>query len=194
MELLPPQLSGDKGKITVVLDLDETLVHSSFVAIPNADFTFALAVDMNMLNVYVRVRPGCADFLAMLGDRFEVIIFTASSRLYADRVLDEIDQHKVIKHRLYRESCVILNGTLVKDLAKLGRDLGRTLIVDNSAIAYLLQPYNAIPITSWYDAPEDVELREIGAMLVQNYEAQSVYDFLIEKSSESDDRIVESTG
>ena len=66
-ELLPPQSLEDKGKITLVLDLDETLVHASFLAIPHADFRFMLGIDQNPVGVFVCVRPGVERFLRELG-------------------------------------------------------------------------------------------------------------------------------
>ena len=46
-----------------VLDLDETLVHSSFKPIPNADFQLNIELDNLVHRVYVRKRPGCDEFL-----------------------------------------------------------------------------------------------------------------------------------
>mgnify|MGYP002472201644 CR=1 FL=1 len=67
----------------------------------------------------------------------------------------------------------------MKDLSKLGRDLKRLIILDNSAVAYMLQPKNAISISSWYDDPEDEELIKIQKFLSENHRANSVYDILV---------------
>lgn len=45
--LLPPQLPQDAGKKCLVLDLDETLVHSTFKAVPWADFAIPVKVGTN---------------------------------------------------------------------------------------------------------------------------------------------------
>ncbi|EAY10680.1 NLI interacting factor-like phosphatase family protein [Trichomonas vaginalis G3] len=166
--LLPPQLSNDRGKICLVLDLDETLVHSSFLAIPHADYRFDIGIDQSPVGVFVCVRPGAEKFLKELGSLYEIIIFTASCQVYADPV----------KYRLYRESCTKFNGSFVKDLSKMNRPLEKIIIIDNSSVSYLLQPYNAIPISSWFDDPTDNELFVIMDKLKRNYRAKNIHSIL----------------
>ena len=67
----------------------------------------------------------------------------------------------VFAHRLFRESCVYDRGNYVKDLSKLGRELNRTIIIDNSPASYLFQPQNAIPCSSWFDDKNDTLLKGI---------------------------------
>lgn len=54
----------------------------------------------------------------------------------------------------------------MKDLSKLGRDLSKTLIVDNNPANFLLQPENGIYIKSWYQNPDDNALVELSEVLV----------------------------
>jgi RNA polymerase II subunit A small phosphatase-like protein len=49
-----------------------------------------------------------------MGEIYEVVIFTASLSKYADPVLDQLDIHRVVKHRLFRESCYNNKGNYVK--------------------------------------------------------------------------------
>ncbi|PWA32142.1 hypothetical protein CCH79_00013350 [Gambusia affinis] len=76
--LLPPVKSKDAGKICVVIDLDETLVHSSFKPVNNADFIIPVEIDGTVHQVYVLKRPHVDEFLKRMGELFECVLFTAS--------------------------------------------------------------------------------------------------------------------
>ena len=77
---------------------------------------------------------------------------------YADPVLDVLDIHRVVQHRLFRESCFNHMGTYVKDLSQLGRKVTEVIILDNSPASYLFHPANAVPVSSWFNDPHDSEL------------------------------------
>jgi len=159
--LLPPLPPEEKNKKTLVLDLDETLVHSSFKPIPNADFVISIELESVIHRVYVLKRPGVDNFLRVVGQKFEVVVFTASLAKYADPLLDILDRGKVVKTRLFREACVHHYGNYVKDLSHLGRKLESTIIIDNSPFSYMFQPDNAIPITSWFNDKNDRQLYDL---------------------------------
>jgi RNA polymerase II subunit A small phosphatase-like protein len=159
--LLPPLIEAKKHMKTLVLDLDETLVHSSFKPISDADFTIDIELEGMIHTVYVRKRPGVDEFMADVGKKWEVVIFTASLSKYADPLLDILDPNKVIDARLFREHCVQHYGNYVKDLSLLGRRLEDSVIVDNSPFSYMFQPDNAIPIISWFNDRSDTQLYEL---------------------------------
>jgi len=165
--LLPPPSSSSAGKICLLLDLDETLVHSSFQPVPGADFHISVEIEMQKYEVYVSKRPFVDEFLLEMGKHFEVVIFTASLPKYADPVLDLLDIHHVCEHRLFREHCTFTSGSYVKDLSKVGRELNRTLIIDNSAPSFRFHPDHSILCTSWFDDVNDTELRDIIPFLVK---------------------------
>ncbi|KAH0542634.1 hypothetical protein FGG08_002957 [Glutinoglossum americanum] len=76
--LLPPIDPLFKGKKCLVLDLDETLVHSSFKILHQADFTIPVEIEGQYHNVYVIKRPGVDQFMKRVGELYEVVVFTAS--------------------------------------------------------------------------------------------------------------------
>ncbi|KAG0332937.1 hypothetical protein BG000_009606 [Podila horticola] len=158
---LAPVAPEHEGRKCLVLDLDETLVHSSFKLIPQADYVVPVDIDNQTHNVYVIKRPGVDTFLKRMGEIYEVVIFTASLSKYADPVLDMLDVHRVVKHRLFRESCLNHKGNYVKDLSVIGRDLKNTIIIDNSPASYIFHQSNAVPISSWFNDPHDTELLDL---------------------------------
>lgn len=112
--LLPPIQQKFKGRKCLILDLDETLVHSSFKILNQADFTIPVEIEGQYHNVYVIKRPGVDQFMKRVGELYEVVVFTASVSKYGDPLLDQLDIHHVVHHRLFRESCYNHQGNYVK--------------------------------------------------------------------------------
>ncbi|KAG8834709.1 hypothetical protein FRC17_007615 [Serendipita sp. 399] len=176
--LLPPLSKENKGRKCLVLDLDETLVHSSFKLIPSADYVVPVEIEWNWHNVYVIKRPGVDAFLKRMGELYEIVVFTASLSKYADPVLDKLDVHKVVSHRLFRESCYLHKGNYVKDLSQLGRPIGDTIILDNSPASYIFHPNNAVPVSSWFNDPHDTELTDMAPFLADLAEVADIRSVL----------------
>lgn len=148
--------------ITLVLDLDETLVHSTLEHCDDADFSFPVFFNMKQHTVYVRRRPYLQIFLERVAQIFRVVIFTASQSIYAERLLNILDpDRKLISQCFYRESCVFSDGSYTKDLTILGVDLAKVIIIDNSPQVFRLQVDNGIPIKSWFDDPTDQALNSL---------------------------------
>ncbi|KAG5181212.1 HAD-like domain-containing protein [Tribonema minus] len=174
--LLPLQAPRDAGKPTLVLDLDETLVHCSFERKPDAECVLPVVVDGQHHAVYACIRPGARELLRWAASRFEVIVYTASLRVYARAIVQYLDIGSVVRHLLCRDACFTAprpppgppspasppptppSGTAVKDLALLQRPLEGVLLVDNSPQAAALQPTNAVIVESYYGSEEDREL------------------------------------
>jgi RNA polymerase II subunit A small phosphatase-like protein len=163
-ELLPPLISCKKGKKCLILDLDETLVHSSF-QYTDCDFKIPVDIEGIVRTIYVAKRPHVDEFMKICGELFEIVVFTASLAKYADPLLDLLDVHKVIDHRLFRESCTPHCGTYVKDLFRIGRPLNQIIIIDNSPHSYAFNPQNALPCESWFEDRTDDELLDLLEML-----------------------------
>ena len=139
---LPPKKENDLRDYCLVLDLDETLVH--------------YFEDEN--EAYVKVRLGTEKFIKELSVYCEICIFTASTKYYADTVINGLGNHNLIDYRLYRQHTYISNGVNIKDLSKLGRNMEKIIIVDNIEENYQLQPNNGINISDFEGDENDNEL------------------------------------
>lgn len=176
--LLPPLPLSAANKVTLVLDVDETLVHSTFQPNPSVRYDCVLNVahEGTIHTISVKYRPYLEDFLRFVGKRFEVVIFTASMSAYCSKLMDEMDAEGLLGNlRLYREHCTLCERSYVKDLHRLGRDLRRVVIIDNSPAAYTFQQRNAIPIKTWFDDPKDRELFKLLPLLDTLSSCDSVY-------------------
>ena len=141
----PPFLgpvSDPKKNFTLVVDLDETLVH--YVEEEN--------------RAYVQVRPYADYFLSEMEKYFEIVIFTAAAEDYADIVLNELDKNNSIDYKLYRKHTEQINGVFIKNLSKLGRDINKVVIIDNNKDNFSLQPENGLHISSFMGDQNDDEL------------------------------------
>ena len=147
---LPP-INKNKYKYTLVVDLDETLVHY----VEEED------------KAYVQVRPFADYFLNELGKYFEIVIFTAAAEDYADIVLKELDKNNSVSYKLYRKHTNQSNGIFLKDLNKLGRDINKVCIIDNNKENFGLQPENGLHISSFVGDQNDNELNILSKELMQ---------------------------
>lgn len=175
-DLLPPRSAHeDANKLTVVLDLDETLVcayesaglphfldaQSTQLGIKSFELQ-CISIDKDgegkqkINHVTVYERPGLQEFLTRTSEFAELVIFTAGLEGYARPLVDKIDPQKRISARLYRPATVNTKyREHVKDLSRLARDLRRTVIIDNNPFSFLLQPLNGIPCVSFTGAHSD---------------------------------------
>ena len=114
--------------------------------------------------VGIFLRSGAKKFLAEVSKYFEVGIFTASVKEYADAVIDYLDPNKnMIKFRLYRNNCINVNDKIyVKDLRIIkGINLKDIILIDNSMYSFAAQLTNGILINSFYNDKNDIELYNV---------------------------------
>lgn len=164
--LLGPKDTARFGnKKCLILDLDETLVHSSFKYLRTADFVIPVEIDNQVHHVYVIKRPGVDEFLRKVGKWYEVVVFTASVAKYGDPLLNKLDIHDAVHHRLFRDSCYSYQGNFIKNLSQIGRPLADSIIIDNSPASYIFHPQHSVPISSWFSDTHDNELLDLLPLL-----------------------------
>lgn len=162
--MLKPSAKKNTKK-TLVLDLDETLVHSAFKPPEKPHVVIPIPVEDKVCKVYVQIRPGAKYFLEEVSKLYDVVIFTASVSKYAEPLMKELDPNKLCSTYLFREHCSTCSNIFVKDLEFLGRDLKDVIIIDNSPNAYAFHPSNALPIPSWYNDISDPGLYQLLPLL-----------------------------
>ena len=140
---------------SLILDLDETLVH--FKVNPE-----------NESEGVLRVRPGIVEFLDSIDPYYELIVFTAATQEYADLLIDAVEENKIyFEHRLYRQHTVIIDNDFVKDLSRVGRPLDKIVIVDNMPQNFRLQKENGINIKAfWGEEVYDTALIDLAPILI----------------------------
>ncbi|XP_014252730.1 CTD nuclear envelope phosphatase 1 homolog isoform X4 [Cimex lectularius] len=160
------RLSIVKRKV-LVLDLDETLIHSHHdsnsrqLIKPGTphDFVLKVVIERNPVRFLVHKRPHVDFFLDIVSQWYELVVFTASMEIYGAGVADKLDNNRgILKRRFYRQHCTPDLGTYTKDLTAVTTDLTSIFILDNSPGAYRSYPDNAIPIKSWFSDPMDTAL------------------------------------
>ena len=164
--------SPEDAPLIVVLDLDETLVHSLFED-GNDDCCEAEEIQNDQVDsfcltladgdaVTVNQRPNLAAFLNAMETEFHAHIFTAAMKSYAEPVINRLDAKQTIfKRRLYRDDCSPTDtGMYKKDLSKHYKDLSRVVLVDNNAASFV-QEDNGLLVPSFYADPADNTLSNV---------------------------------
>ena len=148
---LPP---SEKDK-TLFLDLDETLIHCD---IERQLDKYDLILMLENQQLPIMLRPFLKEFLNTIINDFELVIFTASNKEYADTVIDAIDpENKFFSYRLYRQSNIFIkHGIYVKDLRIIqNRDLKKCVLVENNLLSFINQLSNGILVPSFFNNPND---------------------------------------
>ncbi|EKF30080.1 nuclear lim interactor-interacting factor, putative [Trypanosoma cruzi marinkellei] len=110
--LLAPKASTLADRITVVLDLDETLVYAR--------------------EGPLYVRPGIEELFQFLEENCESVVWTAGMKQYAEAVVRLIDTNGSVHHTIYRDSTWFRGRSCRKDLTLLGRDTETTIVFENT--------------------------------------------------------------
>ena len=183
----------------LVIDLDETLIHTSFKKLSNYDFKILLDSTIytkknledkiikglsvqKIVEAYICIRPGVNEFLSQLSNYYDLYVYSASSKQYLNNVIKNLDKKNIIKKCYCRDDCIIYventeedfdidiakknnKYNYVKDLKKINKDLRNIVFIDNNIMSFKLQEKNGIPIKSWYDDNDDIELYKLSPIL-----------------------------
>jgi CTD small phosphatase-like protein 2 len=164
---------GDTFKKTLVLDLDETLIYAQM---NSSDRLPSIGDKNEARSMKVMIRPYAEEFLKEMSKEFEILIFTAAEKTYAESMINLLDpKQQYVSYILHREHCLrTKKGLLIKDLRILkNRDLKDMVLVDNFTPSFSFQLDNGIPIITWRGDPKDQELKYLMNYLL---EAKKYFD------------------
>ena len=165
----------NSNKKLILLDLDETLIHAEYPIKSENINKYDTIIRFKSENEYeelgVYLRTGVRQFLSFLSYHFNVAIFTASEKDYADAIIRYLDPNKTIfKFSLYRTHCINVNDLIcIKDLRIINNiDMTKTVLIDNNIYSFSAQLNNGILINSFYDNKNDFELFNVLSYLFEH--------------------------
>ena len=134
---IPYITTPNKKKYSLVLDLDETLIH------------FKVNHDHNDEGV-LKLRPGINTFLEVIKEYYELILFTEASEAYTELIIETFNKKNIFDYKFYRQHTIIIGQDFVKDLQRIGRPLDKIIIIDNIEQNFRMQKNNGILIKPFY--------------------------------------------
>lgn len=145
--LPPPPPEAYRRPLTLVLTLDDLLIHSEW----DKKHGWRTAK-----------RPGLDYFLGYLSQYYEIVIFGSNYLMYSDKTVAKLDPLRAyIQYALFREACRYKDGKLIKDMNLLNRDLNKLVAIDVDENALSLNPDNSIILKPWDGSPDDTLVRLI---------------------------------
>ena len=185
-------LSNLRKEKTLILDLDKTLIKTkkvtSKVGVP-IDEKYERRDRVPWIKIAEKrkgekciylllyVRPDLNWFLEEMNKYFDLVLFTASHKEYADNVLKYIDPHdKYFKYKFYRDNCTLHGNYAIKDLSlffhyKSSNDI---ILLDDNATLFPTQLNNLIPIFPFLGKSADHQLRVVAKFLKRLNEEKDV--------------------
>lgn len=154
-------MCDNTSRPTIVVDLDETLVHVTPIAPKDLDKSNYFTISVKKRKFYVQMRPNLNNFLEQISKFFNICVFTASEQNYANKIIDKILPNVKKCCRFFRDSCINMYGYYVKDLDIINCSLKQILLVDDVAGSALKNPKNLIKIKPWNGEKEDDALKNL---------------------------------
>ncbi len=174
---------NDIVKKLLILELDETLIHTSFVQVPNCDYDYKFNINFleRPVTVFVYKRPYLNEFLYQMSKYYNIIIYSSNVPEYSNPLIDKLDEEKVIYKRIYKDKKIELNGKLISDLTKLIYEYGKNIIIisNNSLHSFINDSNNnTLPINSWNFKKSDDELIKLKSFLEFLSSVNDVRDYI----------------
>lgn len=155
---LPEKSLQHQHMNTLVLDMDETILHASTVPTTKPDLIVRLS---DGVRFYVLKRPHVDEFLERMSKIYEIVIYTSGEREYATSLINHVDPNGYISHILHRDHCIYTRNGFDKDLSYIGRDLKGVVFIDNLEENLRRQKENGIKILDFYSNKRDEELKKL---------------------------------
>jgi len=157
-------------KPLLILDIDETLIHTKLDEFSNHIYDFKFSVN-GKSSFYTKKRPYLDQFLDYAFENFDIAIWTASGEDYAKEIIKNIGiLESSLKFLYTKDKCTIkysfdyFNHYGIKNLNKLkkkGYDLNRVLIIDDIRDTAINNYGNLILIKPFKDDNNDTELLKL---------------------------------
>lgn len=200
-KLIPKSVLHAARRKRLVVDLDETLIHSASRNTSHSNSSQGHMVEVRFAIsgvstlYYVHKRPHCDLFLSKVSKWYDLVVFTASMKEYADPVIDWLESSFSgrFSKRLYRNNCILRDGVgYIKDLSIVcgpmenssNVGLGEVILVDNSPVSYAMNVENAIQVEGWISDPSDNDLLTLLPFLEALRHTTDVRDILALKNGE----------
>lgn len=179
---LPPRAPRHEKRHTLVLDIDETLVHTFSQS--------ASAADERLMEYGMLVRPGLKEFLEECNELFEVVFWTAGVASYGYAVVSaleekllglppsmynaktllnvfvECDENKsaspLVHFPCLPRDQTLANYNYMKYLPLLGRDMKSLLMIDDNPRSFPLTPRNGVKVHPFEIDPSLLDAYYIG--------------------------------
>jgi len=162
--MVETNVSNDKKWL--ILDLDHTLIHSTTT--PPAGINPDLGLDFPDYETYwVKKRPYLDTFLAKVGKHYNLCLFTAGKRCYAEPILAHLMSSTHFCQVMCWENVTQFgDGSYFKDLSKLNIDLEQAILVDDQENITFQVDNHLLIEQFWQGNDHDVELAFLADFLL----------------------------
>jgi len=145
----------------LVLDLDETLIHTRDTPYEKDIPSLHFRTSRSKTKFYVAIRPHLIEFLEEMSQLYTIVIFTASSKEYAEAMIKRLNIGKYINRLFHREDCMSKWHGVSKNLSILGVPLKDVVLVDDSLGNAYYQPENFLLIEYFEGQKNDKTLLKL---------------------------------